>query len=259
MDAGLTKVVQQSLWGEQHTDDGRLRDWSPIKWPVADGWQATVNDWFCSPDGERTAAFIRERLDQGVNIFPERPLRALEETALSDVKVVIVGQDPYHGVGQAEGLAFSVAPGVKLPPSLRNIFKELLLEKFIDEMPQTGSLIRWSRQGVLLLNTCLTVEETKPASHTKLGWGQLTDAVLTLVASTVPACVYMLWGAHAQEKAALIESSSAAAKTARLILQSNHPSPLSALRPPVPFLGNLHFLKAQAWLASKGQSIDWRL
>jgi uracil-DNA glycosylase len=139
-----------------------------------------------------------------------------------------------------------VAEGVKLPPSLRNIFKEMGCS------PASGSLVEWARHGVLLLNTCLTVEEGKPASHAKRGWEQLTDALVELVAATASPCVYFLWGAHAQAKAALIHATAARAGKDVLVLQANHPSPLSASRPPVPFLGCGHFAQARQWLAQRG-------
>ena len=160
--------------------------------------------------------------------------------------MVILGQDPYHGRGQAEGLAFSVAPGVRIPPSLRNIFKELLRDCGVASSPfaQTaGSLMQWAQSGVLLLNTCLTVEEAKPASHTGKGWEVLTDAIICSVSHLAQPIVFMLWGAHAQSKRPLIDTSR------HLVLMANHPSPLSAVRPPVPFMGCGHFSQARDWMA----------
>jgi uracil-DNA glycosylase len=159
--------------------------------------------------------------------------------------VVILGQDPYHGRGQAEGLAFSVAPGVALPPSLRNIFKELQRDLGTPPpaFPQPGgSLVKWARNGVLLLNTTLTVEEGQPASHAGQGWEVLTDAVIRHVAQGSRPVVFMLWGAHAQAKRAVIPPD-----RGHLVLCANHPSPLSALRPPVPFIGCGHFGQARAF------------
>ena len=179
-------------------------------------------------------------------IYPPHPLRALELTPLASVHAVVLGQDPYHGPGQAEGLAFSVADGVKHPPSLRNIFKEL------GTTPESGSLIRWARSGVLLLNACLTVEDGEPASHAKKGWEALTDRLLSLVAATASPCAYLLWGAHAQAKTELIRSHAAQYAREILILETNHPSPLSASRPPVPFLGSGCFRAAREWLARRG-------
>jgi uracil-DNA glycosylase len=162
------------------------------------------------------------------------------------VHAVVLGQDPYHGPGQAEGLAFSVAPGVRPPPSLRNIFKEL------GQAPESGSLLHWARSGVLLLNACLTVEDGQPASHAKKGWEALTDRLLGLVAATASPCVYLLWGAHAQAKAGLIREHAAQSAREVLVLETNHPSPLSASRPPVPFLGSGCFRQAREWLAQRG-------
>jgi uracil-DNA glycosylase len=171
---------------------------------------------------------------------------------------VILGQDPYHGLGQAEGLAFSVQPGVALPPSLRNIFKELKADLGL-QPPMSGSLLPWAQRGVLLLNTCLTVEEGQAGSHAKRGWEVLTDALIQAVAAQPQACVFMLWGAHAQAKAPLIAQASLAHASPRLVLQANHPSPLSALRAPTPFMGCRHFSQARDWLASQDLPLNWSL
>ena len=229
----------------------RLLRWEPEHWPLAPGWGPVAGSFLASTAGLRLASFIRERLAAGAIIYPPRPLRALELTPLASVRAVILGQDPYHGPGQAEGLAFSVPPGVKLPPSLRNIYKEFRCAP--DEaLPVDGSLLGWALRGVLLLNTCLTVEEGQPGSHAKKGWEVLTDAILAELAAQASPCVYMLWGAHAQAKAALIEETAARHGREALILQANHPSPLSARRPPVPFLGCGHFALARDWLAARG-------
>ena len=223
---------------------GQLASANPGDWPVAPGWQALVDRFFDSQTGVQLLAFLRQRLAAGAVIFPPRPLRALELTARESVRVVILGQDPYHGRGQAEGLAFSVAPGVALPPSLRNIFKELQRDLGTPPPPfpsPGGSLVRWARQGVLLLNTCLTVEEGRPASHAGKGWEVLTDAVIKQVSDHSAHVVFMLWGNHAQSKRKLIDASR------HLILCANHPSPLSALRPPAPFMGCGHFSQARSW------------
>ena len=231
----------------------RLLRWEPEQWSLAQGWGEAVEPFLVSTTGLRLASFIRERLAAGAVIYPPRPFRALELTPLPGVRAVILGQDPYHGPGQAEGLAFSVRPGVKLPPSLRNIFKELRCTP--DEpLPQHGSLVEWARSGVLLLNTSLTVEDGQPGSHAKKGWEVLTDALLAQVAAHASPCVYMLWGAHAQAKAALIEETAARHGREALVLKANHPSPLSASRPPVPFLGCGHFALARDWLAQRGYS-----
>jgi len=216
----------------------------PAAWPVAPGWQPLVAEFFQSQAGCGLLDFLQRRLQAGAVVFPPQPLRSLYLTPPESVRVVILGQDPYHGRGQAEGLAFSVAPGVAMPPSLQNIFKELRrdLGTPIPAFPAPGgSLVRWARQGVLLLNTCLTVEEGQPASHSGRGWELLTDAVIRKVSKDAAPAVFMLWGAHAQGKRALIDASR------HLVLTANHPSPLSALRPPAPFIGCGHFSQARAW------------
>lgn len=222
----------------------QLQSANPADWPVAPGWQPLVERFFQSDAGQGLLAFLGERLYAGATVFPPQPLRALQLTPPEAVRVVILGQDPYHGRGQAEGLAFSVAPGVALPPSLRNIFKELErdLGTPFPPFPQPGgSLVKWAKQGVLLLNTCLTVEEAQPASHSGRGWEVFTDAVIRQVSSEAQPCVFMLWGAHAHSKRALIDI------RRHLVLVANHPSPLSALRPPLPFIGCGHFSQAKAW------------
>ena len=222
----------------------QLASADPADWPVAAGWQGLVQDFFASHKGVELLTFLADRLGAGAVVYPPSPLRALELTAPDAVRVVILGQDPYHGRGQAEGLAFSVAPGVQLPPSLRNIFKELqrdLGTPFPSFPVPGGSLTLWARRGVLLLNTCLTVEEGQPASHAGRGWEVLTDAIIGQVSRTGQPCVFMLWGAHAQSKRAIID------QKRHLVLTANHPSPLSALRPPVPFIGCGHFSRARQW------------
>lgn len=216
----------------------------PAAWPVAQGWQPLVDRFFQSPPGQGLLSFLDQRLRAGAVVFPPLPLRALQLTPPEAVRVVILGQDPYHGRGQAEGLAFSVGPGVPFPPSLRNIFKELQrdLGTPIPHLPQPGgSLVKWAQEGVLLLNTCLTVEEGQPASHAGKGWESLTDAIIHQVSQEAQPAVFMLWGAHAQSKRSLIDASR------HLVLTANHPSPLSALRPPLPFIGCGHFSKARDW------------
>ncbi len=213
-------------------------------WPVAPGWQGLVDGFFAGATGRKLLDFLSQRLAEGAVVFPPRPLRALELTPPEQVRVVILGQDPYHGRGQAEGLAFSVASGVALPPSLRNIFKELQRDLGTPPPPfplPGGSLVKWATHGVLLLNTCLTVEESQPASHAGKGWEVLTDAVIRKVSEGEHPVVFMLWGAHAQSKRALIDTGR------HKVLVANHPSPLSALRPPLPFIGCGHFSEARAW------------
>ncbi|WP_343627973.1 uracil-DNA glycosylase [Roseateles sp.] len=227
---------------------------SSIDWQVGDGWQPLIDAWRAGADGQRIEALLKARVAEGAVIYPPDPLRALRLTPLTNAKVVIVGQDPYHGPGQAEGLAFSVPIGQKLPPSLRNIFKELLRD--LGQQPaMSGHLVEWAKRGVLLLNTSLTVEDGAAASHAKKGWESLTDALIAATAQDPAPKVYLLWGAHAQAKAPLIES----AGRGHLVLQANHPSPLSATRGPAPFIGCGHFSAASAWLKTRGVDLDWSL
>ncbi|MEY2953283.1 MAG: hypothetical protein RLZZ401_1370 [Pseudomonadota bacterium] len=236
-----------------------LQGWHPAQWPLDATWQPTVNAWLASAAGVACASHVRQRLRDGATVYPPEPFRALALTPLSAVKVVILGQDPYHGPGQAQGLAFSVSQGVRVPPSLRNIFRELQRDSLIASLPGHGSLVAWAKRGVLLLNTSFTVEQGLAASHAKIGWGALTDALLAQVAATVPACAYLLWGAHAQAKAPAIVEASARHGRQALVLQANHPSPLAALRPPVPFIGCGHFGQSARWLAERGVAFDWAL
>lgn len=248
----LSAGVGQSSVGVGDAAD-QLHTADPAAWPVAPGWQALVNSFFASGPGQGLLAYLEQRLQSGAVVFPPLPLRALQLTPPQDVRVVILGQDPYHGRGQAEGLAFSVAPGVPLPPSLRNIFKELqrdLGTPFPVQPRPGGSLVQWASRGVLLLNTCLTVEEGKPASHAGQGWELLTDAIIGEVSRNAQPSVFMLWGAHAQNKRPLIDA------TRHLTLTANHPSPLSALRPPLPFIGCGHFSQARAWRDARQAAVN---
>ena len=236
-------LIMDDLFGASSVAT-QLQSANPADWPVAPGWQALVDSFFASADGVALRGFLQQRLAAGAAIFPPQPLRALELTPPEAVRVVILGQDPYHGRGQAEGLAFSVAPGVRPPPSLRNIFKELQRDLGIPPPAfpvPGGSLTAWARSGVLLLNSCLTVEEGQPASHAGRGWEALTDALLCHCASASSPVTFMLWGAHAQSKRHLLEG------RGHQILWANHPSPLSALRPPLPFLGCGHFSATWYW------------
>jgi uracil-DNA glycosylase len=221
---------------------------------VAPDWQPLLHSFWASATGQQLMAFVQQRAQAGATIYPPHPLRALQLTPLSQVRVVILGQDPYHGPGQAEGLAFSVPAGQRLPPSLRNMFKEILREQGqpATAMPASGSLLHWAEQGVLLLNTTLTVEDGQPASHAKQGWEALTDHIIAACSAMPHPVAFLLWGAHAQAKAGLIDASR------HLLLQANHPSPLSATRGPLPFIGCGHFGQVNRWLAQRSdKNIQW--
>ncbi|TNF63255.1 MAG: uracil-DNA glycosylase [Burkholderiales bacterium] len=230
---------------------GRLAGADPSGWPVAPGWRPLTEPFWSEPAGMALCQRLAARLQQGAVVYPPQPLRALELTAPQAVRVVILGQDPYHGPGQAEGLAFSVPDGVRPPPSLRNLFLELGRDLGVP-LPAGGSLMRWAAQGVLLLNTCLTVEEGSPAAHAGWGWEVLTDRLIAHCSGNAQATAFLLWGAHAQKKAALIDGGR------HLVLQANHPSPLSARRGPLPFIGCGHFGAVNRWLQARGRPpVSW--
>ena len=225
--------------------DNRLRE--PLAQAFAHvpaAWREVTDAFITSAPGQALAAFVDQRVRDGALVYPGRIFRALELTAPQDTRVVVLGQDPYHGPGQAQGLAFSVAPGQKkLPPSLRNLLKEVQADTGAPSQCR-DDLSAWAEQGVLLLNTTLTVEDGAPQSHAGRGWELLTDALLAHVAAQPEPVVFMLWGASAQRKRAALECG------AHKVLIANHPSPLSALRPPVPFMGCRHFSRANHLLAA---------
>ncbi len=214
-------------------------------------WQPIVQEFLKNTSGQSLQDFLQKRKADGATIYPPKPFKAMTLTALQEVKVVILGQDPYHGVGQAEGLAFSVAQGIKIPPSLRNIFKERQRDLGILPAPH-GSLLHWAQQGILLLNTTLTVEDGQPASHAKRGWESLTDALIAACAQKKSPVAFLLWGGHAQAKQALIDARNADLR--HLVLCANHPSPLSALRPPAPFIGCGHFGQVRQFFTQHGEN-----
>lgn len=218
----------------------------------APSWQPHLLAEFEKPYMHALKQFLAERKVAKVRIYPHSSnwFHALESTPLDQVRVVILGQDPYHQSGQAHGLSFSVMPGVKIPPSLRNIYQEIQADLGI-EPPAHGYLESWAKQGVLLLNAVLTVEDSNANAHQGKGWEQFTDRVIELVNEQSDGAVFMLWGSYAQKKGAKIDASR------HLVLKSPHPSPLSAHRG---FLGCQHFSKANVWLESQGRgAIDWRL
>lgn len=214
---------------------------------------------------QRIAAYLAQRQAQGAVIYPPQPWRALALTPLARTRVIILGQDPYHGPEQAQGLAFSVPNAMKRPPSLRNMLLEVArddgLQPAWPELPPASAIADWgndlglwAEQGVLLLNTVLTVEDGQPAAHAKQGWELITDALIRHVAQAHEPKAFLLWGAHAQAKRALLPPDSP-----HLVLCANHPSPLSARRPPVPFLGCGHFAQVNVWLAQHQRTpIHWR-
>lgn len=222
---------------------------------IPETWCPALDPVLASHPLRALGSFLRSEEEAGRVIYPPVGTRfaALSLTPLPTVKIVILGQDPYHGSGQAHGLAFSVQRGVPVPPSLLNIFKEQEADLGLPR-PRHGDLEGWARQGVLLLNTVLTVEAGQAASHQGKGWELFTDAAIRAVAARHAPCVYLLWGNHARAKAALIREASAGP---HLILEAPHPSPLSAHRG---FLGCRHFSRANAFLEEQGLApIDWRL
>lgn len=220
-------------------------------------WKETAGTFLKTSNGQNLVQFVDAQVNEGKVVYPATPFLGLTLTSLENVNVVILGQDPYHGSMQAQGLAFSVSDEVKIPPSLRNIYKELARDLGVMP-PQSGSLIRWANQGVLLLNATLTVEQAKPASHAKKGWEILTDLFIEAVACKKDPVVFMLWGAYAQAKETLILNAAQHAGVKHLILKANHPSPLSATKPPVPFIGCGHFSTANAFLQAHGKPvINW--
>lgn len=237
-----------------------LTDADLAQWPLDPSWEVLRSQFLASAAGLSVGTFLSKRLAAGATMYPPQPFHALQLTSLPAVRVVILGQDPYHGPGQAHGLAFSVPSGQRPPPSLRNVFKELARDGAAESPaacdpacgPESPNLTPWAKQGVLLLNTCLTVEDGRPASHAGQGWERLTDALIQAVSAQAQPVVFMLWGAHAQTKEGLINAHR------HLVLTANHPSPLSALRAPKPFMGCGHFSQANAWLREKGRkAICW--
>lgn len=219
---------------------------------LSPSWLAHIGDEFNKPYMDELKAFLRQEEQAGKVIFPssKQIFNALNSTPFEQVKVVVLGQDPYHGPGQAHGLSFSVPEGVAVPPSLKNIYKELNRSLALP-VPAHGCLQTWADQGVLLLNAMLTVEQAKAGAHQGKGWEAFTDAVIHALNDKCENIVFLLWGGYAQKKGAFIDGAK------HLILKAPHPSPLSAYRG---FLGCDHFSKANIYLQQRGQApIDWRL
>lgn len=216
---------------------------------IASSWKKLLSDEFDKPYFHQLIEFVKNEYKtqtiypRGLEIF-----RAMDHCDFSNVKVVIIGQDPYHGLGQANGLCFSVRDGIQMPPSLKNIFKEIHND-LGKPIPASGDLERWAQQGVLLLNATLTVRASTPGSHQNRGWETFTDAIIKKISDEKEGIVFLLWGAYAQKKGALIN------RNKHLALISAHPSPFSADRG---FFGCKHFSKTNLYLKSKGKDeIDW--
>lgn len=217
---------------------------------LSDSWHSHLQSELQADYMKTLKAFLQKEYEAGKTIYPaaKNYLNALDLVDLKNVKVVILGQDPYHGPGQAHGLSFSVPEGVRFPPSLLNIFKELKAD-LGKEMPTSGNLERWAKQGVLLLNAVLTVEESKAAAHQGKGWEKFTDKIIEVVNNECDHVVFILWGAYAQKKAAFVD------RKKHLVLESVHPSPLSSHRG---FFGSKPFSKANSWLREQGlEPIEW--
>lgn len=216
---------------------------------IEKSWKEALAAEFAKPYFANLVAFVHKEYSSGICYPPGRLIfNAFNLCPFNDVKVVIIGQDPYHEPGQAQGLSFSVADGVRFPPSLENIFKEVQADTGAP-IPESGDLTRWVRQGVLLLNATLTVRAHQAGSHQRMGWEEFTDAAVRALATKRSGIVYMLWGSYAQRKGALID------RGRNLVLQSAHPSPLSAYRG---FFGNHHFSLANDYLKAQGKTpIVW--
>ena len=215
---------------------------------IEQSWKEALADEFGKPYFESLVRFLHEEKGAGKRIFPpgSQIFRAFDLTPVKDVKVVILGQDPYHGPGQAHGLSFSVPEGVPAPPSLKNIFKEIET----DLMSGYPNLEKWARQGVLLLNAVLTVRSGEAASHSRIGWQEFTDAVIKYISDNCEGVVFMLWGNFARTKAELID------RSRHVVLEAAHPSPLARGA----FFGCRHFSRANAALVASGRApVDWQL
>ena len=215
-------------------------------------WKARIGEWFAREDMQQLSAYLRQRRAAGATIYPpgKQIFAAFDATPFDAVKVVVLGQDPYHGPGQAHGLCFSVQPGVPVPPSLDNIYKELARDVGF-QRPTHGCLLPWATQGVLLINSVLTVEAGTPGAHQRKGWEGFTDHVVDVLNRERENLVFLLWGSYAQAKGKVIDT------RRHRVLRAPHPSPLSAYRG---FLGCGHFSAANQFLIRTGQApIDWSL
>jgi len=222
-----------------------------MKTKIGNDWNGVLKDEFEKEYFEKLTDFVKTEYKSEVCFPPVKDIfNAFEMCSFSNTKIVILGQDPYHGKGQAHGLSFSVPEGMKIPPSLRNIFKELTSDLGVDS-PTQGDLTSWAKQGVLLLNATLTVRKSKPISHQKQGWEEFTDSVIKTISNKKESVVIVLWGKFAEQKVSLIDESK------HCIITSSHPSPFSAHRG---FLGSKPFSKTNEFLEKKGiEKIDWEL
>lgn len=219
---------------------------------IEEGWKKVLKTEFAKPYFQQAVTFIKVEKAQGKVIYPPGSLifNAFDKTPFDKLKVVLLGQDPYHGPGQAHGLSFSVPDGVKPPPSLVNIFKELNTDIGMS-IPSTGNLTHWAEQGVLLLNAVLTVRANEPASHAKIGWMDFTNGVISRISDTKEGIIFLLWGRFAQDKQVLID------ETKHFVLKAAHPSPFSADKG---FFGCRHFSKTNELLMKQGlDPIDWNV
>mgnify|MGYP006135255587 FL=1 len=240
----LLDRIHRRIYQMNITDQAKIQ--------LSPNWLKALEGEFSKPYWHTLSQYLMEQEQGGKTIYPpgEQLFSAFNHTDLENVRVVIIGQDPYHGLDQANGLCFSVAPGNKIPPSLRNIFSEIESDLHISAANH-GCLKAWAEQGVFLLNTVLSVEESDPGAHAGQGWESFTDTVIALISQQCESVVFMLWGSHAQKKAALVDASH------HQVLCAPHPSPLSAYRG---FFGCRHFSVANSYLQSKNrQTVDWRL
>lgn len=220
---------------------------------MEESWKAVLKNEFTKPYFQQIVTFLKTEKMAGRTIYPPGSMifNAFNHTPFSKVKVVILGQDPYHGAGQAHGLCFSVQDGVPPPPSLINIYKEIQSDIGVGMNAKNGNLTKWADQGVFLLNASLTVRANEPMSHAKIGWAEFTDAVIKKISDEKKGVVFLLWGKFAQEKQVLID------ETRHHVLKAAHPSPFSADKG---FFGCKHFSKTNELLVKEGQSpIDWKL
>jgi len=220
---------------------------------IEQGWKTLLSEEFSKEYFKYVVTWLKTEKISNSKIYPPGPLifNAFEQTTLKKLKVVIIGQDPYHGPGQAHGLSFSVPNGIKPPPSLQNIFKEIESDLGFRMPPNYGNLTYWAQQGVLLLNASLTVRANEPMSHSKIGWMEFTDAVIRKISAGKKNIIFLLWGKFAQEKQPLID------ETRHFVLKAAHPSPFSADKG---FFGCRHFSKVNELLVKNGQDpIDWKL